>query len=91
MSFKDSFSHEFYPFKNQAEIDRVRGITYEDIIAMNGKHPKNPNIESNEGVKELYERSVSQFLSCAQTLLSCAKQKKPPPFSVFGKNFLSGL
>ena len=44
MSFKDTFSHEFYPFKNQAEIDRVRAITYEDIIAMNGKHPTNPNI-----------------------------------------------
>ena len=46
MSFKDVFSHDFYPFKNQSEIDRVRNITYEDIVAMNGKHPNgNPNIQ----------------------------------------------
>ena len=44
MNFKETFSHDFYPFKNQAEIDRVRKITKEDIIAMGGKHPKNPNI-----------------------------------------------
>ena len=42
MSF-DTFRHDFYPFKNQAEIDRVRKITFEDIVAMNGKHPTNPN------------------------------------------------
>jgi glucosamine-6-phosphate deaminase len=35
---------DFYPFKDQAEIDRVRAITYEDIIAMNGKHPTSPNM-----------------------------------------------
>ena len=35
-----------YPFKNLAEIERVRKITKEDIIAMNGKHPNgNPNIK----------------------------------------------
>jgi len=44
MSF-DTFRHDFYPFKNQAEIDRVRKITFEDIVAMNGKHPTNPNIK----------------------------------------------
>ena len=43
MNFKETFRHDFYPFKNQAEIDRVRKITKEDIIAMGGKHPKNPN------------------------------------------------
>ena len=32
-------------FQNQAEIDRVRKITFEDIVAMNGKHPTNPNIQ----------------------------------------------
>ena len=42
--FKETFYHDWYPFKNQAEIDRVRRITKEDIIAMNGKHPSNPNI-----------------------------------------------
>lgn len=36
---------DFYPFKNQEEIDRVRKITREDILALNGKHPTNPNIK----------------------------------------------
>ena len=44
MNFKETFLHDFYPFKNQAEIDRVRKITKEDIIALDGKHPSNPNI-----------------------------------------------
>jgi len=36
---------DFYPFKNQKEIDRVRAITRDDIAAMNGKHPNgNPNL-----------------------------------------------
>ena len=43
--FKETFSHDWYPFRNQAEIDRVRAITLEDILAMNGKHPTNPNIQ----------------------------------------------
>lgn len=30
---------EFYPFKNTAEIDRVRKITAEEIKALNGTHP----------------------------------------------------
>ena len=46
MSFKETFHHDWYPFQNQAEIDRVRAITKEDILAMNGKHPNgNPNIK----------------------------------------------
>ena len=43
--FKETFRHDFYPFKNQLEIDRVRSITKEDIVNMNGHHPKNPNIQ----------------------------------------------
>lgn len=35
---------DFYPFKNTAEIDRVRAITKEDILAMNGMHPNNKNM-----------------------------------------------
>ena len=36
---------DFYPFHNQAEIDRVRKITREDFDAMGGKHPNgNPNL-----------------------------------------------
>lgn len=46
MAFKETFHHSWYPFQNQAEIDRVRAITKEDILAMNGKHPNgNPNIK----------------------------------------------
>ena len=43
MSFKETFKHDFYPFKNQEEIDRVRKITFEDMLAMNGKHPTTKN------------------------------------------------
>ena len=42
---KDDFKFkcaDFYPFKNQAEIDRVRAITKADILAMDGRHPNNP-------------------------------------------------
>ncbi|MBR2344048.1 MAG: hypothetical protein IKA64_07335 [Clostridia bacterium] len=42
---KDDFKFkcaDFYPFKNQAEIDRVRAITKADIFAMEGRHPNNP-------------------------------------------------
>lgn len=42
--FGETFRHEWYPFRNQSEIDRVRKISKEDIIAMNGRHPSNPNI-----------------------------------------------
>lgn len=44
MSFSNTFYHEFYPFRNQNEIDRVRKITKEEIVALDGKHPTNPNI-----------------------------------------------
>ena len=35
---------DFYPFTDLDEIARVRAITKEDILAMNGKHPTNPNM-----------------------------------------------
>ena len=35
---------DFYPFKDLKEIERVRNITKEDIIAMNGKHPTAPTM-----------------------------------------------
>ena len=35
---------DFYPFKDIDEINRVRSITKEDIIAMNGAHPSSPNM-----------------------------------------------
>lgn len=44
MSFPNTFHHDFYPFQNQTEIDRVRKITKDEIVALNGKHPTNPNI-----------------------------------------------
>ena len=43
--FPETFRHEWYPFRNQAEIDRVRAITRKDIEAMHGRHPSgNPNV-----------------------------------------------
>ena len=47
---KDTFTFkpaDFYPFKDQKEIDRVRAITKEDIVAMNGKHPTCPTMSVN--------------------------------------------
>lgn len=44
MNFAETFKHDFYPFRNQEEIDRVRKITKEDIVALGGKHPNNPNV-----------------------------------------------
>jgi len=35
---------DFYPFKDVEEINRVRAITREDILAMNGKHPTSPSM-----------------------------------------------
>ena len=35
---------DFYPFKDQEDLERVRKITYEDIAAMDGK--KHPNADS---------------------------------------------
>lgn len=42
--FPETFSHDFYPFKNQAEIDRVRKITKDQIKGFGDVHPKNSNI-----------------------------------------------
>lgn len=46
---------EFYPFKNVEEINRVRAITREEIGAMNGKHPSNPNIRLDVLKNEEFE------------------------------------
>ncbi|MBO5070925.1 MAG: hypothetical protein J6C37_11280 [Roseburia sp.] len=35
---------DFYPFKDLDEINRVRAITKEEILAMNGKHPTSPSM-----------------------------------------------
>ncbi len=45
---KDEFTFKqapFYPFTDTANLDYCRSITKEDILAMNGKHPTNPNID----------------------------------------------
>lgn len=47
---------DFYPFKDTAEIDRVRAITKEDIIAMNGKHPTCPTMHIH--IPDQYELSM---------------------------------
>ncbi len=56
---EDTFSFkpaDFYPFKDTAELDRVRKITREDIEAMNGKHPSgNPNIRLEVRKPEEFE------------------------------------
>ena len=47
---KDDFKFkcaDFYPFKNQAEIDRVRKITRDEIAAMNGTHPTSKSMRVN--------------------------------------------
>jgi len=44
---KDDFTFkpaDFYPFKDLEEINRVRNITKEDIIALDGKHPTSPSM-----------------------------------------------
>ena len=58
---KDNFTFkpaDFYPFKNTREIDRVRAITKEDIVNMNGVHPLNPkhsvNVVRDEDVEIIY-------------------------------------
>ncbi|MBQ8249566.1 MAG: hypothetical protein IJY93_06770 [Clostridia bacterium] len=48
---------DFYPFKDIDEINRVRAITYEDIVAMNGKHPTSPTMHIHlpePGEQEMY-------------------------------------
>ncbi len=49
---------EFYPFKNTAEIDRVRAITREDILAMNGKHPTSPTMTVEVMKNEEFEMAM---------------------------------
>ena len=59
ISGNDTFTFKpaaFYPFKNLEEIDRVRAITKEDILAMNGRHPSgNPNIRLDVLKNEEFE------------------------------------
>ncbi len=55
---EDTFSFRpasFYPFKNTAEIERVRNITRDDIVALNGKHPTNPHIRLDVLKNEEFE------------------------------------
>lgn len=55
---KDDFTFkpaDFYPFTNLEEINRVRNITKEDIIAMNGKHPTSPTMDVNVIKSEEFE------------------------------------
>ncbi len=56
MSFKETFLHQFYPFKDLEDIDRVRKITKEDILAMNGVHPSgNKNIRLSVARSDEFE------------------------------------
>lgn len=55
------------------------------------QHPKSPTVYSDEGVSELYDRALTEFSVCANSFLHSVSQKINPPWSIFGKNFLSGL
>ena len=46
---------EFYPFKDLSEINRVRKITKEDIIALNGRHTTSPSMSVNVIKNEEFE------------------------------------
>ena len=46
---------DFYPFKDLKEIERVRNITKEDIIALDGKHPTSPSMSVNVIKNEEFE------------------------------------
>lgn len=55
---KDDFTFkpaEFYPFKDLEDIERVRNITKEDIIAMDGKHPTSPSMSIHVIKNEEFE------------------------------------
>ena len=83
---KDEFKFkaaDFYPFKDQAEIDRVRAITKEDILAMNGKHPTSPsmsvNVIKNEEFEMIMLTDISElkipFADFADSLAELGKNK----------------
>ncbi|MBE6598923.1 MAG: hypothetical protein E7638_05725 [Ruminococcaceae bacterium] len=79
MAFKETFKHDFYPFKNQAEIDRVRKITFEDIKAMNGKHPNgNPNISVELWMDE--EAEMVMITDMVQRIIDSDRFDKPAIF-----------
>ena len=46
---------DFYPFKDLNEIERVRNITKEEIIALDGKHPTSPSMSVNVIKNEEFE------------------------------------
>ncbi len=75
MAFKETFTHDFYPFKDQAEIDRVRKITFEDIVAMNGKHPTSPSM-----TVELFrddEVEMAMITDMVQRIIDSDRYDKP--------------
>ena len=74
--FKEVFHHDWYPFANQEEIDRVRKITKEDIIAMNGKHPNgNPNIRLDVIRNEEFE--MLMLTDMVKRIVESDREDKP--------------
>jgi hypothetical protein len=55
------------------------------------QHPKHPNVQSADGVNELYQIALSDSLSHVLELSESTKRKRPLPKKAFSKNFLSGL
>lgn len=55
-------SAEFYPFKDLEELKRVRNITKEDILKLNGVHPENPHVSvevmTDEDIEIVYMTDI---------------------------------
>ncbi len=53
---------EFYPFKDLEELKRVRNITKEDILKLNGVHPENPHVSvevmTDEDIEIVYMTDI---------------------------------
>ena len=53
---------EFYPFKDLEELRRVRNITKEDILELNGVHPENPHVSvevmTDEDIEIVYMTDI---------------------------------
>lgn len=55
------------------------------------RYPADKKISSTADAKELFETAVSFACSAVDSFIACAKEKKPLPYTVFGKNYLTGI
>ena len=54
-------------------------------------NPALPSRKSRDGAKELFDKAVKDSLQAINVFLRAIEEKTPLPFSVFGKNYLTGL